>query len=256
MKNHYSALIILVFGLLSNVAFAQNPQMYINHLGSTLEGDPYQFRVDLFSTATTAVTVDVITIANSADTSDYTPLATTVTIPAGELSSEVLYIPTTNDAVIETNEKFIISATVTSGNTSNVTLGVPATIRDNDLPPTIIISPENGVEGFNIARTIVTLSNPYNAPIEIHFTATPGTATPADYYESTIPASIIIAPGQTWASFNIYVIDDTITEPDESFTLTATVVSGSAANPLISVPFDVVDNDTFPHCTCRQLHDK
>jgi len=75
--------------------------MTINHLGSTLEGDPYEFRVNLFSTATTAVTVDVITIANTADASDYTPLTTTVTIPAGELSSEVLYIPTTNDAAIE-----------------------------------------------------------------------------------------------------------------------------------------------------------
>jgi len=47
----------------------------------------------------------------------------------------------------------------------------------------------------------VNLSNPYNAPIEIHFAATPGTATTADYYESTIPASMIISPGQTWGYF-------------------------------------------------------
>ena len=246
MKHHYYAFIILIFGLFSNIAFAQNPLMNIAHNGATLEGEPYEFRIGLFTAATTPVTVDVITIANTADASDYTPFSTTVTIPAGELLSEVLYIPTTNDAVIETNEKFTISATVTSGNTSNATLGVIATILDNDLPPTITINPNSGIEGINIANTTVNLSNPYSEPIEIHFSATPGSASAADYFDSTIPASIIISPGQTWTYFDIYVVDDAITEPDESFTLTAAVTSGNVANPLISVPILVVDNDTFP----------
>ncbi len=56
-------------------------------------------------------------------------------------------------------------------------------------------------------------------------------------------------PGQTWASFPIPVIDDALTEPDETYTLTATITSANVVNPLISLPVTVIDNDTLPTVT-------
>ena len=176
-KNHYIAFLIFVFGLFSAAAFAQNPLMYISSTSgySTIEGSSYNFSVNLYSASTTAVIINVITNAGTANATDYTPLTMTVTIPAGQISTGILSIPTTNDAVIEANETFTITGTVTSGNTSNTTANSNITIVDNDTPPTIFLG-GGGVEGVSNSETSINLSNPYSSDIVINFVAIPGTA--------------------------------------------------------------------------------
>lgn len=253
MKHHYSLFIILIFGLFSTVAFAQNPQLYISNTTSepqrTVEGSPYEFTIALTSATTSSVVVDIVTTNLSTDASDYTFLTTTVTIPPGEISSGMLSISTTNDATVEPNESFKITATVTSENTSNAITDLDVTIIDNDLIPTLTIDPSPGLEGVYTSTVTIRLSNPCSTPIEIHFTTTPGTASAADYFGNMVPESFTMYPGQTWASFPIPVIDDALTEPDETYTLTATITSANVVNPLISLPVTVIDNDTLPTVT-------
>ncbi len=94
----------------------------------------------------------------------------------GEISSGMLSISTTNDATVEPNESFKITATVTSENTSNAITDLDVTIIDNDLIPTLTIDPSPGLEGVYTSTVTIRLSNPCSTPIEIHFTTTPGTA--------------------------------------------------------------------------------
>ena len=245
--------LVIVLGLFFSTAFAQNPQLYIfdNNIESqrTVEGTSYEFIIGLSSATTSAVVVEVITTSLSANASDYTSLTTTVTIQPGELLSSVLSIPITNDATIEPDENFKITATVTSGNTSAVVTDINITIVDNDLLPTLSINHNACIEGGSNATITLRLSNPYSTPIEIHFTTTLGTASAADYFGNTIPESLIMNPGQTWAQFYIYMVDDAFVEPDETFTLNATVTSANVTNPIFSLPIIIIDNDTFPTIT-------
>jgi uncharacterized repeat protein (TIGR01451 family) len=253
MKNHYSAFIILVFGFFSTVAFAQNPQLYINNTTSepqrTVEGSPYEFTIALTSTNTSSVVVNVVTTNLTADASDYSSLTTTVTIPPGEISSGLLSILTANDVTVETDEDFKITATVISGNTSNTIADLEVTIIDNDLLPTLTIDPSPGLEGVYTSTVTLRLSNPCSTPIDIHFTTTPGTASAADYFGNMVPETLTMYPGQTWASFPIPVIDDALAEPEETYTLTATITSANVTNPIISLSVTVIDNDKLPTIT-------
>lgn len=62
---------------------------------------------------------------------DYIATNVTVTIPQGSLSTTVA-IPIIDDSIAETTEDFTVSATVTSGNTSNTTAQGTVAIYDND----------------------------------------------------------------------------------------------------------------------------
>ncbi|WP_299388346.1 Calx-beta domain-containing protein, partial [uncultured Lacinutrix sp.] len=66
-----------------------------------------------------------------AGTSDYTETTTTVVIPAGATSVDVI-IPITDDTISETPEDFTVDGTVTSGNTTNTDPSGTVTITDND----------------------------------------------------------------------------------------------------------------------------
>ena len=103
--------LLLLFAFYSMFCFSQDPTVYITNGGSNysvIEGNTYTFTVSMYSATTTDVVIDVATIVNSADNSDYTPLNTTVTIPAGQLSSSSLSIPTNNDSVIEDDYEYFI----------------------------------------------------------------------------------------------------------------------------------------------------
>ncbi len=245
-KKYFTSLLILVFGLLYNSVFAQNPQVSLNINSSyVLEGSIYTFTVMLNSPSTTPVVLNILTATGTAGTDDYTSLTTSVTIPPGELSSAILSIPTGNDNVSEPNETFTIIGTVTSANTSNITTNIVITIIDNDTPPTISLQGSGGVEGYSNCSYSFSLSNPYHEDIAIQFQTIPGTASTADY-TSIISQTFIINAGETYHYFTIYITDDALIELDELFTLQVTVTSGNTTNLTSSSEILIVDNDTPP----------
>jgi uncharacterized repeat protein (TIGR01451 family) len=235
----------------SFVCFSQDPIVYLSGGGngySVIEGNSYSFSINLYSASPTDVIVDITTIDNTADTSDYSPLTTTVTIPAGQLSSNTLTINTTNDSVIEINEYFQIEATVTSGNTSNTEVLSNITIWDNDETPTVetyTTSPsivESNSYLFNIR-----LSNYFNSDVTVDFSTTAGTADASDFIPTT--NSVTIPAGQRAGYFTIATQDDTLVEPDETYTITGTVTSGNTTNNTIAITVTIIDNDTTPEFT-------
>jgi len=244
MKN---AVILVLISLYSTFCFSQDPTVYITNGGtsySVIEGSTYTFSVNLYSAPTTDVVINVSTIADTADASDYTPLNTTVTIPAGQLSSNTLTIPTGNDSTIEATEIFIIEANVTSNNTENSEVSRPIFIYDNDATPTINVSTSPSLvegQGYNFG---VSLSNYFSSDVSIDFSTTSGTADTSDYTETN--TSITFLAGERYSNFPIITTDDTLTETDETYTITATVTSGNATNNTIIITVTIRDNDTTP----------
>ena len=242
-KNAFLFLIILQAFLLS----AQEPTVYIAsgvNTYSVIEGDTYTFTVSMYSATTTDVIVDVETIANTADATDYTPLTTTVTIPAGQLSSNQLTIPTNNDSDIEENESFIIEASVTSNNIENTIVSKSITLWDNDTMPTInTLSIANIVEGQSETNSLY-LSNYYSSDVIIDFSTLPGTADNSDYIPTS--SSITIPAGERHASYSLITLQDNLAETDETYTVNATVTSGNTINNTIDVEVTILDDDTIP----------
>lgn len=88
--------------------------------------------INLSGLSSVNTSIDIITISGTADTSDYTTLTITLTIPSGQTSVDVV-IPITDDPVDEPNETFTVQGTITSGNTANTTVSGTVTIIDNDV---------------------------------------------------------------------------------------------------------------------------
>lgn len=215
---------------------------------SIIEGGTFTFTVNLYSASTTPITVYVTTNPGTADASDFTPLTTTVTIPAGLLSSTgSLTVQTANDSTIEQNEYLTIDGTVTSGVTTNTSFSRTLFVTDNDAPPMVTIYgslPSITVNEFNLFPVYIQLSNPYNSAIVVNLVSTNGTATASDY--QAISTTITIPPGQTSGVQNINIINDAFTEPDETFTITATITSGNTANSSVTKTVIIMDDDTLP----------
>lgn len=243
------SLLAFASALLFSKAYAQT--VYFGNVSSSytiIEGGTFTFTVNMYSVSTTPVTVNVTTNPGTADASDFTPLTTTVTIPAGQLSSAgILSIPTANDATIEPFENFIVNGTVTSGNTTNTSFSSTLGIIDNDTIPTLsLVNTGYTISAyeFNSLQIHLKLSNPYNSPVVVNFATSSGTATTSDY--QAVTTTITIPAGQTSVFQTINIINDALTEPDETFTITATVTSGNTTNTTINETITIKDDDTAP----------
>ncbi len=244
------SILILVFSLLSISVFSQDPTVYITNGGagySVLEGNSYSFSVNLLSVSATDVIVDVSTIEVSAETNDFTPLSTTVTIPSGQLSSNTLIISTTNDSVIELNEYFKINAIVTSGNTLNTETSSSVIIIDNDTTPTVTVYNSISItegDGINLP---VYLSNPFSSDVSINISTASGSADNSDFV--AVSTSITILAGQTTTFISISTLDDILVEGDEQFTFNGNVTTGNTTNTSIVSNITIIDNDIIPTFT-------
>lgn len=102
-----------------------NTQGNLNYEGETL-----RFYLRINYPSATDVVATVVTTPGTASNTDFTPVNTTVTIPAGEYGAFV-EVPTAFDNLVEGTENFNITATVTSGNTFNPSASKLADILDN-----------------------------------------------------------------------------------------------------------------------------
>lgn len=111
---------------------SQSPRIGISDSEVT-EGGAAQFIVSLSAPAPTAISFDAATTEQAATPgSDYLPLATRVTIPAGATST-TLTVQTVGDNAVEPDEDFWILLSNASGGVIDDFRGV-AWIRDNDTP--------------------------------------------------------------------------------------------------------------------------
>ncbi|CAN1544814.1 Domain of unknown function DUF11 [Flavobacteriaceae bacterium] len=188
------------------------------------------------------ITIIFISTFGTAGTADFTSISTTKTILAGSTSTSISIV-TTNDSLVETNEIFTISST--SATISNSPFSTTITIVDNDTLPTATIGGNTSVLEGNMMNLSVNLSNPYNAAITIALTSTIGTAGATDY--APVSTNLVINAGARSASFIVNTTNDTLDEPNETFTISGT--SAMISNSPVSQIFTILDDDGFPEIT-------
>ncbi len=97
---------------------------------SAIEGNPVVFEFTLTNPSTTATTF-IFTLSNgTAESNDYTTTDVTIIVPAGSISATIS-VPTTDDAIDESDETFVIA----NGNVTAI-----GTILDNDDTPDLEVS--------------------------------------------------------------------------------------------------------------------
>lgn len=193
-------------------AAAANPTVNLTVTPSTgTEADSTQFTATVTASAalTTDQTVSFTLTSGTAGTADFTQIPATITIPANSTTGTATF-NVVNDTLVEQTE----SATFAIGNpSSGITLGATTrasvSITDNDVAPTVTLSPETLAAG--------TIGAAYNQTI----TASGGTAP----YTFTVAAGML--PNGLTLNPNTGAISGTpTTAATTEFTVTATDANG------------------------------
>ena len=203
----------------------------------------FTFTLSKLSTTDTKITYVVTGTATSG--TDYTPIGTEVTIPAGQLSATV-FVPALNDNIAEGTETVVLTMAAVTNNAAITASNAPATVNiaDDDTSVATLTAGTTGDENGPISGTFnVTLSNPSAQPTTITFSLT-GTATEGADYAPVIK-TIVIPAGETIGTIIIPVTADAVVEQPE--TVIATLLISS--NPLVTVDatpatIAILDNTT------------
>ena len=190
-----------------------------NSTGS--EGAVCAFDVTLSNLSSIDTIIAVNTTSGSAATGvDFMSISNTITILAGNTTANVLVPLFMDNVSCEGNETFTLTATCTSGNTSNITAIGIGTIFDFSAAPTATITSPNVTEG-DTAVFVITLSNACSLPTIFNLNLIPNTADASDY-GILFDTSVIIPAGAISVTIPIPTVLDNNLENCETFILTAT----------------------------------
>ncbi|OBQ37069.1 MAG: hypothetical protein AN485_10105, partial [Anabaena sp. MDT14b] len=177
-----------------------------------------------------AVTVNYTLTGTATNGTDYTSLPTSVTFAAGS-STAIVTVTPTNDTIFEATETAILTlATGTGYTVSTTNTAATVNIADNDLQPTINLSAnqtivEGNTNPQNVSYT-VTLSNASTQAITVQYATANGTAIGGSDYASTT-GTLTFNPGIITQVINIPILNDSLNEANETFTLNLTTATNA-----------------------------
>ena len=229
---------------------------------SASEGNDITFTVTRSGAMDNAVSVkwntkaDSSDGANAASTTDYTPVTTATKLDfASGVSSQTFTVDTTEDALDEENETFLVELTGAVGGTIT-TAQATGTITDDDAAPggiTLSVDTNGSTSGTpstvaeDAGATVVTVTATVNGTTRyvdaktVVVSVADGTATsPADY-AAVNNFNIMIAAGaasQT-GSFTVTPVDDDLDESNETINVTGTVTDITITGATVTL----TDND-------------
>ncbi|HYG28886.1 MAG TPA: Calx-beta domain-containing protein [Allosphingosinicella sp.] len=170
----------------------------------------------------------------AAEDNDYVAQSLTgQTIPMGSSGPFNFSVTVNTDNIREGNETFFVNLTNVTGATPGDTQG-QGTIQDDDTPALSIadVTQAEGNAGTSIFTFTVSLSQP--APfggVTFDIATADNTATDADNdYEPQALTTQTILEGQTSYTFDVTVNGDAAVEPDESFLVNVTNVTGASVS--------------------------
>ncbi|MGE0083689.1 MAG: Calx-beta domain-containing protein [Desulfococcaceae bacterium] len=221
------------------------PMVYLSKVGSDpFEGGPVPVDIILTQVSGLPVTVELGFTGTAGYGTDYSAAQTTVVIPAGLTSTNVV-MTTVNDTLYEGDENFTVSLeTVSNADISAAADAVTVTIIDDDNIPTVNLTATSAtfIEGSGTGTVTATLSAPsaLTTTIDLVFT---GTANATDYNKSG--NQIVIPAGQTTGAVNMTGVDDAVFEGNETVIVQlGTLSAGITAGTSTSATAVLVDNDS------------
>ena len=199
------------------------------HKATAIEGEPVQFELRLDTPSGRVIRAEyVATVLSTADPEnqatpvrDFDATPRSVVIPAG-VTEVIAELDTVIDSISEYEEQFLVRLFNATHAVITDSRAVGTIIDQNDLPRATIADTE-AVEGAGSIEFTVTLSHSSTAPITFLYstystpddTATDDTAT-GDYVAIT-DSTLTVAANNTSGTFTVTLVDDTVSESDETF---------------------------------------
>jgi hypothetical protein len=207
-------------------------------------GGPATFTISLDAAADVDVTVDYTTNDGTATAgADYTAKSGTKTIPAGATSATV-NVQVDDDALYEGDESFTLDlSNPVNGQLGGAATGT-ATINDDDAKPVVSVDDPTVAENAGPLTFTVSLDTAAAVDVSVDFATANGTATDGPDYTGYTGTATVLA-GDTSTTVDVPVVDDAISEPDETFALDlsnpvhATIGDGSGTGT-------ITDDDAQP----------
>jgi len=188
-------------------------------------------------------TVQYATLGNTATAGDdYAnggeEIGGTLTFAPGESSKQIV-IPIFDDSLAEPDENFSVAIDQPEGATLGIQRTLGITIKDNDSQGLNFTQPLVN-ENDGTATVTVTRGNA-SAAASVNYTTVDGTAKAGSDYVA-LSGTLNFAVGETSKNISIVLKDDSVTEPDESFTLKFSNAVGVLL-PITQTTITIADND-------------
>ena len=208
------------------------------------------FIVSLSNPSATDTQITYLVAGSATEGDDYTATAKTINIPAGQTQGTII-IPVKTDNITENTEDVVITLVSTTSNLVSITptaADKTATISiiDKNTASVSISTDPTVSEAAGTATFMVTLNNAVQNAFRVNYATADGTAvTGADYMANSgtlnFPAN---SPAGTKLTFTVPVINDNVSEPNETFTATLTSISGNTVTiSNATATATIVDND-------------
>ncbi len=180
----------------------------------------------------------------------------------GAMTPLSITLPTTPDGAYEGDEDFAINLSnpaSTTGETITIDAAadeVVTTIIDNTPAPTVMITGGSAIEG-NPVRFRIDLDVASFEDIVLDLSVASGSATAGadfettnfEYFDGTVwlPATagtqVTLPAGTTALNVRVDSVQETLVEPDETFTMSATVISGTVTNASDTGTGTIINDD-------------
>ncbi len=186
--------------------------------------------------------------------SDYATINSPLVIAGGQTSGTITVNPTA-DTTIEPDETVVISLNAGTGYTVGSPNSAIGTIANDDQPSLSIndVSVNEGNAGTTNATFTVSLSQPAGAGgVSFDIATADNTATAGvDYSASSLTGQTIPA-GSSSATFTVLVNGDTLNEPNETFFVNVSNVSGASAGDVQGLG-TIVNDDAVPSLSINDI---
>ncbi len=230
-----------------------DPAITIAAAASTAEGasgttTELSLSVSLSEASPCDVAVDYATSDGTAAAgADYTDTSGTVTIDADDTSGSIV-VEVLGDTADEPDETFTVALSDPANGSLGTASSATVTITDDDDPPTVSVADGAGAEGGDVEFT-AELSAVSGHIVTVDWTASaePGdTAVPGDDF-TTASGMLTFAAGTTSQTFTVAAADDTVDEPDETFTVTLdNPANATLSSTAASATGTITDTDGEP----------
>ncbi|MYI20567.1 MAG: hypothetical protein F4121_10975, partial [Acidimicrobiia bacterium] len=218
------------------------PQLSVNDPAAVVEGNPgtnvpggskVAFEVTLSPASGRKVTVDYATMGGTATQGvDYNAKSGTLTFVPGGSTTQTVEVTFIKDLTDEDDENF----TLELSNATNADFGDnsgEATITDDDGEPGLTVTnPARVSENAGIVTFTVTLSPASSKPVTISYSTREGTAEIHEDYLPTQAHALRFDPGETAKTIDVVLVNDTVEEDSETFSLVITRSTGNDLNAI------------------------
>jgi hypothetical protein len=208
-------------------------------------GAPGNFRISRSGSTNAALLVNFQVTGTASAPSDYLPIGSSGTIPAGATFVDVPVVPV-NDLNVEYDETVKVTllaapgAKIVSPNVATVTI----TDNDPDTLPVVTITSTNhpyGVEGGGNGEFVFARGGSTNGPLPIYFSISGTASNGVDY--AALTNVITIPDGQPSVSLPVVPIDDNLVEGEETVVVSVTVRDTYRVGYPAAATVIVQDND-------------